>query len=316
MMHPRGHLPDHDEVVKKRRGLHLYSGFALIIGLASSLPMQTTNRAKMPVALGGPGILNQKDTGSCEGHAHASGGTLLFAIQGKSQGLISPSRLYLGALRCDQTLNPDGTLSTVTDAGTMPASIQAAWQTFGAGLAANDTQYPASSSTMYQDPSDPNSPLILPPPEKLYADSPYRYDGMFFITAQGTARLLQALTTLAAGRPITDAIPASGAEFQNYSGGVLGALSGPIDHANLLVDYEWTGTAADWQSFVTALQQGSTSQAAALAADLILHCVNSWDITWGEGDAVATMTGGMYRANTAYFDQAQDLGVLDLSLAA
>ena len=115
---------------------------------------------------------------------------------------------------------------------------------------------------------------------------------------------------------VTDAIPASGPEFQGYNGGILGALSGPTDHANLIVDYQWVGSSADWQTFVTALQQGAASQAAALATNLILHCVNSWSTTWGEGDAVSTMTGGMYRANTDYLDQAQDLCVLDLSLAA
>ena len=312
-----GHLPDHPEVVKRRKGLHLFASFAGMMALTSSLPMATQNRAKLLPSQGGPGILDQHDTGSCEGHAHASAGTLRLALVGASKGLISPTMLYLGALLFDQTVNPDGTLSTVMDTGTMPSSIDSAWQTFGAILAKDDPQYPAQSSTLYQQPGNPNSALIVPTPDKLYAASPYRFSGTYFITANGPARLLQALSVLAAGRPITDAIPASDQTFQQFSGGsVIGALSGPVDHANLIVDYEWTGSTADWATFLTALQQGNTSQVAALAKYLIFHCVNSWSESWGEGDTVAGVPGGMYRADTSYFDQAEDLSVVDIQAAA
>lgn len=281
----------------------------------AALPLATTNRAKMSPSFGGPGILNQQDTGSCEGHAHASGGTLFLACQGKSPGLIDPTQLYLGALLVDRSVNPDGTLSTVTDAGTTPGAIVSAWQTFGARLAAGDPQYPASSATLYVTPSDPNSPLILPTPETLYAGSPYRFVGAYFIATASPSALLQALSVLASGRPITDAIPASGSQFQQYTGGVLGALSGPTDHANLIVDYEWTGAAGDWATFLAALGQGSTTAISALSSWLVLHCVNSWG-PWGESDAVSGMAYGMYRANIDYFNQAEDLCVLDLTAAS
>ena len=316
MTYPRGHLPDHPEVAKRRLGMHLHPLFGALMAASSVLPMATTNRAKMSPSLGGPGILDQHDMGSCEGHANGGGGTLNLANEGKSKGLISPTSLYLGALLIDRGLNPDGTLTTVTDTGTMPSSIVTAWQTFGAMLAASDDQYPAQSSTLYVTPSDPNSALILPPPEKLYVDSPYRYNGSYFITAQGTARLLQALAALASGKTISDAIPASQSDFQGYTGGVLGALQGPTDHANYIADYEWLGGAANWALLLTALQQGNTTQAAALAVNLIFHCTNSWSETWGEADPVAQVNGGMYRANTAYFDQAEDLCVLDISSVA
>ena len=316
MMHRTGHLPDSPEIKKKRLGLHLHPKFAAIMGAVAVLPLMSTNRAKMAPSLGGPGILNQQDTGSCEGHAHASGATLFLAGQGKSVGLISPTQLYLGALLVDRTVNAVGTLSVVTDTGTTPNSIETAWQTFGAELAANDKQYPASSATLYMTPSNPNSPLILPTPETLYADSPYRFTGAYFITTEGPTAMLQALGVLASGRPITDAIPASGSEFQGYTGGVLGALSGPTDHANLIVDYEWTGAAGDWATFLAALGQGNTTAVNALASWLVFHCVNSWGASWGEGDAVSSMSGGMYRANTAYFNQAEDLCVLDLTGAS
>lgn len=313
-----GHIPDHAAVASRRAGLHLHPMFAAMMAVASSLPMATTNRAKLPVSEGGPGILDQHDTGSCEGHAHASGGTLKLAVVGQSQGLISPCALYLGALRFDQGLNPDGTLTTATDAGTMPSSILSAWGAFGAQLAKDDPQYPASSATILSVPSDPNSPVVLPPPERLFAASPYRYKGAYFITAQGTQRVLQALTALATGNPISDAIPASGSDFQGYTGGVLGATSGPVDHANLIVDYEWTGSAANWQAFLTALVQGNTTQAAALAVNLLFVCVNSWGETtgWGEADVMSNSRGGTYRANIDYFNGAQDLCTLDISSAS
>jgi hypothetical protein len=317
ILRPRGHLADHPEVVKRRAGLHLHPQFGSI--MTTVLPLMTTNRAFMPPAKGGPGIVNQTDVGGCEGCANGCGGTLRLAIKGVSKGLISNTALYLGALMFDQTLNPDGTLSTVTDTGTQPSSILSGWQTFGARLATNDPQYPMNSSTLYKTPGDPNSPLILPTVDGgLYADSPYRLNGAYFITATGPARLLQLMTTLASGRPVSDAIPASGQQFQGYTGGILGALDGPIDHANYIVDYEWTGSAQDWVSFVVAIQQNDATTTAKLAVSLILHCVNSWgdNTGWGEADAVSTMIGGMYRANIDYFNQAEDLCVLDLSAAA
>lgn len=316
MSRKTGHLQDLPEVVKRRVGLHLHPAILGIMAIAVALPMATANRASMAPAKGGPGILNQNDVGGCEGCAHASGGTLRLALMGQSKGLISNTALYLGALMIDRTLNPDGTLSTVTDTGTMPSSIVSAWQTFGAQLAAQDAQYPMISSTLYQTPSDPNSPLILPSVSKLYESSPYRFTGAYFIQSQGPARLLDALTTLASGRPITDAIPASGNAFQQYTGGILGALTGPTDHANLIVDYEWTGSSTDWFAFTQALQQNNVAQVTALASFLVFHCVNSWDVSWGEGDVLSTMPGGMYRANIDYFNQSQDLCVLDLAAAA
>jgi len=313
----RGHIADHPEVVKKRPGLHLHPLFGAII--TTALPLMTTNRINMPPAKGGPGIVNQHDVGGCEGCAHASGGTLFLAGKGKSKGLISNVALYLGALMFDQTLNPDGTLSTITDTGTQPSSILSGWQTFGARLAANDPQYPMASSTLYKTPGDPNSSLILPAVDGgLYADAAYRFNGAYFIAAAGPAQLLQLLTVLASGRPVTDAIPASGQQFQSYTGGILGALDGPVDHANLIVDYEWVGTATDWVLFVIAIQQNDAATTTRLAVNLVLHCVNSWgdDTGWGEADAVSTMIGGTYRANIDYLNLAEDLCVVDLSAVA
>ena len=310
-----GHIADHPVTVARRTGLHLAPFQKTLKAAAALLPSQTMNRANLSTTNGGPGLLDQQNLGACEGFAHASAGTLYLANQGQSAGLISPIMLYLGALLQDQTLQLDGTLSQVTDTGTMPSSILAAWLSFGALLAKDDPNYPASQSTLYQNPTDPNSTLKLPPIEEFYKSSPYRYQGAYFITSGGPKRILDALSVMAAGRTITDAIPASGQDFQGYSGGILGALSGPIDHANHIADYEWVGSTADWQSFQTALRNGDTTTVTSLSQYLIFHCINSWGEVWGEADPVAGTAGGCYRAGTNYFFQAEDLCVVDLRAA-
>lgn len=307
-MYSRGHRPDHPEVVKRRAGLHLHPARADMDAAAANLPMATTNRSKLQPAQGGPGNLDQHDLGFCESFAHASAGTLRLAIMGVSQGLISPVQLQLGALMLDSTATP----ADAHDNGTMPSSIDSAWLRFGACLAKDDDQYPATRATIYVDPTNDNSPLKLPTIEKLFADSQFRYKGEYFITSLGTYRVLDGLAALATGRPITDAIPASGPEFQGYSGGVLGALSGPIDHANLIVDYTWTGTALQWQAYCTALRNRDVAAADRLEGFLIFHGDNSWGVGWGESDGVSNSPGGLYRANMSYYAQVEDLSIIDI----
>lgn len=288
-----GHIADHPEVVKRRPGLHLHAQFAGRM-MATALPLATTNRAKLPPAEGGPGVLNQEDLGACEGFAHGAAATLLLALQGLSKGLISPIALWLGALMCDATIMSDGKLSPITNTGTMPSSILTAWQIFGARLAAQDAQYPVNDATIFVRPGDPSSPLILPNLDDLYADSPFRYGGAYFIQDGGDDKILAVMRALASGFPVSDAIPASGSQFQMYRSGVLGALDGPIDHANTILDFEWDGSNL---------------------SSVIFHCLNSWgDALWGEADPIAKTSGGLYRANRDYLNQAEDLCVLDLSL--
>ena len=106
-MYPRGHIPDHPAVVAARAGIHLHPKYAAI--RATPLPLASTNRPTLLPSAGGPGILNQNDTGSCEGHAHASGVTLRLALAGTPlPEVVSPVGLYLGALLVDRTPNADG----------------------------------------------------------------------------------------------------------------------------------------------------------------------------------------------------------------
>jgi hypothetical protein len=302
-----GHIDDHPEVVKRRLGIHLHPEIGAM--RAGALPLKSTNRAKL-IKNGGPGILNQNDTGSCEGHAHASGLTLKLALAGTPlTEVISPVGLYLGALMVDRGAVPtSGKLPPLTDSGTMPSSIQTASQTWGSTGASVWGQYPASSGTMYVTPSDPNSALIEPTPEKLYAESAYRLKGMYFVQSTGLQKVIDILTVLAAGNPVSDAIPASGQDFQGYAGGVLSYPSGAVDHANLVVDYEWTGTQEQFTQWLAG--------APSLDQYLIGYGVNSWGTSWGEADAMSGATGGTYQFNRSFFDGLQDAAVLDVVKAS
>lgn len=307
-MHRTGHIPDHPAVVATRAGIHLHPKYAAI--RTAPLPLASSNRSMLLPAAGGPGILDQHDTGSCEGHGHASGVTLRLALAGTPLSeVVSPVGLYYGALLVDRTPNADGSLPPLTDTGTMPSSILTAMGLWGSTGASVWGQYPASSSTMYVTPTDPNSPLIEPTPEKLYAESSFKLGGAYFVQTSGMQKVLDILCMLASGRPVSDAIPASGSQFQSYSGGILTAaqMTGDVDHCNLIVDYAWTGTQeqfTQWQAGATGLDQY-----------LVGYGVNSWSESWGESD-VAGVSGGMYRFDRSFFDQLQDPCVLDVTKVA
>src|ERR1700727_1691450 len=101
--HSTGHNPDHPEVVKKRLGVHLLPDYHAI--RATPLPLKTANRQNLWR------IWNQHDVRGCEGCAHSSAMTLRLAIAGTPlPEPISNVGFYLGALMCDETPGPDGTL--------------------------------------------------------------------------------------------------------------------------------------------------------------------------------------------------------------
>jgi hypothetical protein len=136
--------------------------------------------------------------------------------------------------------------------------------------------------------------------------------GAFFVQTTGDQKLLDMMTLLAAGVTFTISIPASGPEFQGYSGGVLGALSGPIDHCTRCIDYQFSGTALQFDSFVSALRSGDTATSAALATYLTVICVNSWG-TWGTALDVPEIGGGLFLGNRAFVDQLADPCALKLA---
>lgn len=75
----KGYRSDPEVVRQRRPKFHLLKA-ARGLG-AAPLPLSTNNRQYLLPSAGGPGILNQFQTSSCEGHAHASGITLRFAIE-------------------------------------------------------------------------------------------------------------------------------------------------------------------------------------------------------------------------------------------
>jgi hypothetical protein len=208
---------------------------------------------------------------------------------------------------CDAVPNADGTLPPLIDTGTMPSSILSGMLLYGGCGASVWGQYPASSATMYAaDQSTPGA-LIQPTPNQLYSERAFRLDGAYFVTSSGAALVRDVMRVLASGRVMTNAIPASGSAFQSYSGGVLSALDGPFDHAQLAVDYEWMGTSYDLDAFMG----GDDS----LVGAAQLHGVNSWGEGWGERDGINGL-GGQYRADSNFIQQAQDWCVLDLKRIA
>jgi hypothetical protein len=302
-LRPRGHIPDDPAVVKNRVGLHWHPKIGEWRNAAAAgLPMGSNNRAKLAASSGGPGILDQTNSSTCEGHGHASAISLDYAVAGTPIDLPSPLALYYGAQLLSGALNPNGTLPPLFDQGTTPDMILKALQVFGFSSASTWGQYPANSSTLLTNPSDPNSPMVPVKPEQLHGASPLKLTGAYFITSSGNQKVLDILTVLAAGKTITDAIPASGQQFQGYSGGVLGALDGPIDHCNLIADFGWLGSADQWTTYQAALKSGDSATVSSLDQYLLVYGVNSWGLQWGEGDA-PEITGGMYRGNRAFIDQ-------------
>lgn len=310
-MYARGHIPDHPAVVAKRTGLHLHPEYGAM--RAGTVPLTTSNRALLPRDKGGPGIWNQFDVGACEGCGNGSAATIQMALDGTPLSEpISPVGNYLQALMTDASPNPDGTLPWLIDTGTMPSSVLAGWLLYGGSPASVWGQLPMGSGTMYsKDATAPQGALIQPSPNQLYGSRQCRLNGAYFLTTSGTTLLRDIVRVLAAKKVMTNAIPASGSQFQSYTGGVLGALSGDIDHCSFVLDYEWVGTQAQLDSFMA----GDDSN----VAMLVLHCCNSWGGIgcpdggdWGEVDSINQL-GGQYRADANYAQQAQDWCVLSLT---
>lgn len=275
-----GYRPDPHVVVQRRPKFHLLkAGRGLGV---SPLPLATNNRAHMAPSVGGPGILQQGNTNACEGHAHASGVTLRYAIQGTPIPLASPICIYQGALMLQRGTNPDGTLPPLRDDGTEPSLIIQAMRQWGIASAAKWGNFPADPATIC------NEPTLA----QLETAGDFELTGAYFLESSGDQFCTDLMTALAAGYVCTGAIAASGAAFQSYSGGVLPALDNAVDHATLWVDYSWDGSNL---------------------SSLVVYGVNSWGEGWGESSAPG-IGGGMYRASRDFVAKySGDCAVLDVS---
>jgi len=279
-----GHLPDPAEVRRRRAGFHLLKG-RKGLGVAP-LPLKTNNRQFLPTSRGGPGILDQGQTSSCEGHAHASGITLRFAITGSAIPLVSPVCIYTCARYFARQPTPEGRFLPLTDDGTYPSMVLAGMSEWGVTSATTWGDYPADPVTIN------NEPTI----EDLESCAEFELEGAYFLQSSGDAFCQDLMTVLAAGYPCSAAIAASSNAFQGYTGGVLGPLDDAVDHASLWIDYEWDGR-----------NYGS----------LVVYGVNSWgEFQWGEADTTG-IRGGMYRCNRDFVSKySQDCAVLSVLKAA
>jgi hypothetical protein len=277
-----GYKPDPD-VVRQRRPKFPLLKAARGLGVAP-LPPSTNNRQFLSVGKGGPGILDQGSTGSCEGHAHASGFTLGAALGGDPVLLRSPIALYTMARILGASPPAGSELPPLEDNGTEPSLVLQAAQLWGAPSAVDWANYPADPATINQPPNL----------GELESAADFKLYGAYFLTSQGEQFCRDLMTALAAKFVCTAAIAASSPAFNSYTGGILSALDADVDHATLWVDYEWDG---------------------ANLASLVVYGVNSWGVGWGEDDA--GVGGGMYRCNASFLQEyAQDCAVLDVAAIA
>ncbi len=276
-----GHKPDPESVRQRRAGFHLLKSKRTLGALP--LPPKTNNRQFLLPSLGGPGILDQHDTSSCEGHAHASGITLRFAIARKPIALVSPVGIYDVARMISRIPNADGTLPILSDDGTEPNLVISGLGEWGCCSAASWGNYPASSVNINDEPSV----------QQLEATSEFELQGAYAMQSSGDQFVRDLMTAMASGFPVSSAIAASSNAFQSYSGGVLGPLDDQVDHASLWVDFEnWDGSDLSKVTFVGC---------------------NSWSPAWGWSD-IDGISGGLYQFNADFARKyCQDAYVLDVS---
>jgi hypothetical protein len=302
----KGYKSDPADVKARRKPFRAFRVLRLGAMLAAlpGLPLATRNRFKVPVADGGPGILMQGQTGSCVGHATAEAITLYFALIGKPIPLVSPICIYtLGRdiLRGD----PLGPLPPLTDDGTEPTAAVQGVETYGCCSAKTWGNYPADPATINDEPT----------PEQLKAAADFVLQGAYFLPEPNVnlaGAILGLIESLAAGYPTTTAIPASGTAFNDYATGVLtpADLPGDVDHDTLFVDYEWTGSQADWDTFVSQLRSGTVNTTLVLQLKLFIQ--NSWSENWGWSD-VPGIRGGFCQVRGDAVSLFSDLGVFDVT---
>lgn len=302
-MRATGHIPDRPSAVGSRAPFHRY---AAARGLSSaSLPTSTNNRPCLATSQGGPGIPDQDGTSSCTGHAARGAANTEAALAGAPIPLLSAVQPYLNALQAVRPPpNPDGSFAPLVDGGTEPSLVVAAGAR-GWCSAKTWGDEPASPATIVSE--DPEHAALM------MRAAEFQVAGAYFLPADPAQVLLGILTAFTAKKPVTWALPASGGAFNAYKGGILtGAmLAGYVGHYNFGVDFAWLGTAVQWSTFVTALQQGATATWQAMLSLLVLYGVNSWSEDWGESD-VPSLAGGLYRLDGTAAGLLEDLAVWDV----
>ena len=303
----KGYIADPSHVVAARDldVVHRFLAPKLVgAGTSGGFPTSTSNRQFLVPSRGGPGILNQFSYSCCTGFASGGGATASFAARGISVPLLSPIQPYDVGRAID---NPpvDGVYAPLVDQGAMPNQVVRGCMTFGMASASAWGCYPPTSAT-----------INLPPtPAELEEAGEFLLTGAYFLDdGDPAARILGFIKACAAKYTVTTSVQASGDAFENYTSGVLTAtqLTGDLDHYTYGIDYAWTGSAANWLTFLSALSGGSTSVWQSLQAQLTGYFVNSWDVTWGWSD-VPGISGGLYQADASAIANFSDMAVWDVT---
>lgn len=255
-MRSTGLVRDHDEVVKRRVSFRAMRLAAPVLPLSIDLSAHA------------PPIRDQNGFGCCVGESYSAAANTRLSVAGTPVPLISEFCAYKLA-RC---LDRAGAATPLTDSGTSPGSAIAAFQNWG--VVSEATWGVEDATTLNAEPTL----------TELEEASDFCLAGAYFLQSTGDQRTIDIMTALASGYPVCMSLAASGTEFNNYSGGVLGSLSGDLDHENYVVGY--------------------TVSAVGDYASVVLTCRNSWGTNWGES--------GSYRANRAFVDQCADWAVLDV----
>jgi hypothetical protein len=258
-MRATGLVRDHIEVEKRRVSFR-----AMRLG-TPTLPLS------MDLSSFAPPIRDQNGFGMCVGEAYSCASNTRLAAAGTPVDAISPFCVYKLA-RCVDRYGQGGLTVPLSDSGTTPGSAITALSNWG--VVSEVTWGTEDATTINAEPTL----------TELEEASDFILNGAYFLTSDSDQRYIDIMTALCSGFPVCMSLAASGDVFNNYTGGVLGSLSGPLDHENYCVGYTLSSV-GDY-------------------ASIVLKCVNSWGTSWGEA--------GFYRANRAFVDQCADWAVLDV----
>ena len=177
-------------------------------------------------------VFDQGNSGSCEGNATA--GAIYCALAAAGSPIPwTPSQdgIYRLGRAIDRVPDEHGNLSPLTDTGAMTSQVIrgiAEWGIRPMGALASDGRYSdVELATVNDEPSL----------TEIEADAHHVIIGAYAITSWGKQKSDDVAACVSAGVPVVLAIAGGSQAFQAYSGGVLGTLNAPLDHAVFVVGY-------------------------------------------------------------------------------
>lgn len=254
MTHARGHIVAPPEVRARRKKIAMLAARRPALMGGATLPL-SVDLSQFITGNGGPGIPNQGDAGACEGFAFRTAIGARMAFLGKPIARPAALGIYKLARRIDLS----DMSQPLADSGTMTDSAEAAVSKWGVVSETTWGELAADGTP------DMNAINVDPDLSKLEKAALCKFNGAYALTDDMASDqlIVDILTALAAGYLVCYSLPASGADFQNYSGsGTVPSLTGPIDHENVICG-------------CTIPEAGAYDQA-------VIKAANSWDITWGD----------------------------------